>query len=77
MHLLCIPCIVAAVELLGDPLTSVPEDGSEDGESSVLICLQLVVDLPLDRPVVVSLDTEDVTTGQGMEMTLILLIQLF
>ena len=57
-------CIVAAVELLGDPMTSVLEDGSGDGGSAVEICLKLVVDLPLDRNVIVSLDPEDVTTGQ-------------
>ena len=59
---------VASVALISPLISSVLEDGSEGGMSSVEVCVQLVLSypFPLDRDVFVILDAEDVTTGQSI-----------
>ena len=57
--------IVASVALLGPAVVSVIEDGSEGMmRSSVDICLELVVEVAVERDVVVFLDVENITAGQ-------------
>ena len=57
--------VVASVALLGPAVVSVIEDGSEGMmRSSVDICLELVVEVAVERDVVVFLDVENITAGQ-------------
>ena len=53
------------MELVGPGIASVVEDDEKESGSRVDLCVELVIEplLPIDRAVVVILDTEDVTTG--------------
>ena len=56
---------MASVTLVSPGVVTVKEEDDQNEGSSVEICLQLVVNpnIPVDRPVIISLDTNDMSTG--------------